>query len=168
MGGGEMDILYRQLLERPLDRLFERPLVDLCQEGKLVTVRRALKHKRHIAGGGTMFHTALMFSVQNQHNSVVEFLLTNPDFNFANEANTLTLDTVLHCACQEDNLCALSLLVHHHSKPDLNTKNSRGETPLMVAVKCGSINSVRCLVSLPEVNMATRDAEGQDLMQIAR
>ena len=158
-------------MERPLAWVLERPLVDLCEEGKLVGLRRALEN--HIADGGfgrinSRFHTALMFSVQNQHNSVVEFLLTNSYCNFGNVTNTFTKDTALHCACQEDNVPALSLLVHHPSKPDLNTKNSRGETPLMVAVKSGSISSVRCLVSLPGVNMETRDADGQDLMQIAR
>ena len=109
-----------------------------------------------------------MFAVQNQLASVVEFLLREPDFCFENEKNFLTLDTALHCACQEDNIAALSLLARHPSKPDLNTENSRGETPLMVAVKCGSINSVRCLVGLPGVNMETTDAEGQDLVEIAR
>ena len=173
MGGKEIPhIIYNLLMCRK-----ERPMVEMCEQGDLEGVRLALEKIRYKVGsmehGGfgtsdSMFHTALMFAVQNQYNSVVKFLLTEPDFCFTNEANTLTGDTALHCACQEDNSCALSLLVHHPSKPDINTKNSRGETPLMVAVKCGSINSVRCLVSLPEVNMATRDGEGEDLMQIAR
>ena len=76
--------------------------------------------------------------------------------------------SALHCACQEDNVPAISLIARHPSKPNLNTENSRGETPLMVAVKCGSINSLRCLLGLPGVDMETKDEEGRDLMEIAR
>ena len=150
MGGKEIPhIIYNLLMCRK-----ERPMVEMCEQGDLEGVRLALEKIRYKVGSvehgakfGTsdsMFHTALMFAVQNQYNSVVKFLLTEPDFCFTNEANTLTGDTALHCACQEDYVPALSLISRHPSKPDLNTKNSRGETPLMVAVKCGSINCVRC------------------------
>ena len=166
-------ILYNQLMYI----VEERPMVEMCEQGDLEGVRWALEKKRFTVGkvehGGygrsdSMFQTALMFAVQNKLNSVVKFLLTEPDFCFTNEANTLTGDSALHCACQEDNVPAISLIARHPSKPNLNTENSRGETPLMVAVKCGSINSVRCLLGLPGVDMETKDEEGRDLMEIAR
>ena len=173
MGGKEI----KNILLNRLFKVEERPMVEMCEQGDLEGVRSALEKIRYKVGsvehGGfgrsdSMFHTALMFAVQNQYNSVVKFLLTEPDFCFTNEANTFTGDTALHCACQEDNVPALSLIARHPSKPDLNTENSRGETPLMAAVKCGSINSVRCLVGLPGVNMETTDAEGRGLVEIAR
>ena len=110
MGGKEIpNILFNRLMYK----VEERPMVEMCEQGDLEGVRWALEKIRYKVGSvehgakfGTsdsMFHTALMFAVQNQYNSVVKFLLTEPDFCFTNEANTLTGDTALHCACQEDN-----------------------------------------------------------------
>ena len=66
----------------------------------------------------------------------------------------------------------MSMLARHPSMTSLNTQHDApqhpGDTPLMLAVRWGRVEIVKKLVTLPGVDLKTRDREGRSLMDMAR
>ena len=139
--------------------------VKLCKDGRLEEVRAALAMGQDVNSRDGHNHTGLMLALYRGHNSVVELLLSQPslDVNTSNSGG----NTALHWATS--NVTGLRLLLAH---PRLNSINARGwprsgETPLMRAVGCGSVEAVRELVRVEGVDLETRDDLGRSLEMVA-
>ena len=118
-----------------------------------------------VNGGDRSDVTGLMWAVNRKHNSIVEFLLRQPDV----DVNSQDTDgyTALHYSVYGDNLEGLRLLLAHPGMRSLNTGNGNGRVPLMWAVYHGSLACVKELVQVDGVDLDTR-AMGATLEDVAR
>ena len=141
------------------------PLWQLCMDGDLGGVSRALRRGEKVNSGDSIGNTGLMWAVSNKHNSIVEFLLQYPGV----DVNCRDTDgwTALHYSVYSDNLEGLRLLLAHPGMRSLNTRAGAG-TPLMWAVLRGSLSCVRELVGVEGVDLDTRDGQGRSLEEVAR
>ena len=118
-------------------------------------------------------NTPLMAAVSYGSIHCVKLLLEKPgiDVNISTKDNSDGEpygQTALHLAYVKDSLEILRLLLDHPTLACLNAKDSEGHTPLMWAVSYGGIQCVKELVSLPEVDLTSKDDEGMGLEDIAR
>ena len=142
------------------------PLWQLCRDGKLEEVRRALARGDDVNSKGEFNTTGLMLAVWKNHNPVVRLLLEQP--TVALNCIDQTGGTALHFAADGDNVEGVQLLL---ADPRLNTVNHKdrwGWTPGMAAMKWKSVNALRELVNHPSVDLDTRDGSGISLEESAR
>ena len=111
-------------------------------------------------------YTPLMIATTNGHPRIVEKLLSVPSTRL-DIADHILGWSALHCT---QHVSCISLLVKdRRCSPDiLNMKNNRGLSPIMMAVKWGHLESVKCLAGVPGVDLGTRDKEGNTLIDMAR
>ena len=141
------------------------PLWQLCRDGKLEEVRRALARGDDVNNKGEFNTTGLMLAVWKNHNPVVRLLLEQPVVAL----NCIeTGKTALHYAAVGDNVEGVRMLL---ADPRLNThnhKNKYGWTPAMTAFVYKKVNALRELVAHPSVNLDTRNNWGLSLEEFAR
>ena len=111
--------------------------------------------------------TGLMLAVGHDHQDIVDYLLQLPGLHVnCQETNGWT---ALHGACYLDNTRVVRLLVSHPGMDSWNTRDRLGGScPLMLAVRNGSIDCVRELVRVGEVDLETTDDSGRGLEEVAR
>ena len=87
------------------------PFWQLCEQGKLEEVKRALNNGEDVNDSGDVGVTALMSAICNGHKSVVKVLLEHPDI----EVNEKRDDgrTALHYAALVDNVEVTRMLLKH-------------------------------------------------------
>ena len=89
------------------------PFWQLCEQGKLEEVKRALNNGEDVNDSGDVGVTALMSAICNGHNhkSIVKVLLEHPDI----EVNEKRDDgrTALHYAVLVDNVEVTRMLLKH-------------------------------------------------------
>jgi ankyrin repeat protein len=73
---------------------------------------------------------------------------------------------VLHHACELHYASSLSLLLDHVNEETVNTKDSEGNTPLVVAFDNSSLDCARIILRRCAV-WDTRDGQGRSLVQVA-
>ena len=141
------------------------PLWELCSEGKLAKVKKALARGEDVNGRGYN-RTGLMWAVQLKHNSVVRLLLEQPtvDLNCTNTNDC----TALHLAADDDNVEGVKLLLDDPRLSTVNHQNNNGETAVMVAVLQNSENALLDLVAHPSVDLDILDKDGRGLEELAR
>ena len=139
---------------------------ELCATGGLEGVRALLAQGEDINAGNEDDWTGLMIALFNRHNSVVELLLqqASQDINRSDNYGT----TAIHYASASDNVTGLRMLLGDPRLTSVNARNQLGRTPLMVAVREGSLECVRELVRVEGVDLETRDGEGRSLDEVAR
>ena len=139
------------------------PLWELCSEGKLAKVKKALAKGEDVNGRGYNW-TGLMWAVQLKHNSVVRLLLEQPtvDLNCTNTNDC----TALHLAADDDNVEEVQLLLDDPRFSSVNPQKNNGETAVMVAVLQNNENALRELVGRPSVDLDILDKEGRGLEEL--
>ena len=87
------------------------PFWQLCEQGNLAEVKRALNNGQDVNDSGDVGVTALMSAICNCHTSVVKLLLEHPDI----EVNDKRDDgrTALHYAVLVDNAEVTRMLLKH-------------------------------------------------------
>merc|ERR1712156_795021 len=87
------------------------PFWQLCEQGKLEEVKKALNNGEDVNDSGDVGVTALMSAICNGHKSVVKVLLEHPDI----EVNEKRDDgrTALHYAVLVDNVEVTRMLLKH-------------------------------------------------------
>ena len=141
------------------------PLWQLCRDGKLEEVRRALARGDDVNSKGEFNTTGLMLAVWKNHNPVVRLLLEQP----AVALNCIeTGKTALHYAAVGDNVEGVQMLLADPRLNNVNPKNICGQTPVMFAMDCQKVNALRELVNHPSVDLDTRDGSGSSLEESAR
>ena len=110
--------------------------------------------------------TGLMKALMCENYSVVEVLLQQNSLDI-NRSSTEGL-TALHLVCLNGDVTGLRLLLGDHRLTSLNARNHDGKTPLMCAVITGRTECVRELVRIEEVDLETRDDDGNSLEEVAR
>ena len=141
------------------------PLWQLCRDGKLEEVRRALARGDDVNSKGEFNTTGLMLAVWKNHNPVVRLLLEQPTVAL----NCIeTGKTALHYAAVGDNVEGVQLLLADPRLNTVNPKDKWGMTPVMVAMFWKKVNALRELVNHPSVDLDTRDASGSSLEEVAR
>ena len=138
----------------------------MCFEGDLAKVREAIGRGEDVNDESYFNRTGLMWAVTKKHNSIVKFLLEQPtlDLNWADGTGY----TALHFAAYKDNVEGAQLLL---ADPRLNTHNHKdriGDTPVIMAIRCGKVNALRELVAHPSVDLDARDELGLSLEDRAR
>ena len=91
---------------------------QLCEQGKLEEVKKALGNGEDVNDSGDVGVTALMSAICNGHKSVVKLLLEHPDI----EVNEKRDDgrTALHYAVLVDNVEVTRLLLKHQGLDLMN------------------------------------------------
>merc|ERR1711872_823126 len=94
------------------------PFWQLCEQGKLEEVKRALDNGEDVNDSGDVGATALMSAICNDHKSVVKLLLEHPDI----EVNEKRDDgrTALHYAVLVDNVEVTRMLLKHQGLDLMN------------------------------------------------
>ena len=142
------------------------PLWQLCRDGKLDEVRRALARGEDVNSKNERNRTGLMLAVVHKRNSVVRLLLEQPtlDLNCIGQSGK----TALHYAANGDNVEGVRMLLADPRLNTVNLKDKWGMTPVMVAMFWKKVNALRELVNHPSVDLDTRDASGSSLEEVAR
>ena len=97
---------------------------------------------------------------------VVKELLHHP--SVAINSSDVCGNTAIHAASVTGNVIGLRMLLGDPRLTSVNARNQLGRTPLMVAVREGSLECVRELVRVEGVDLETRDGGGGGLMEVAR
>ena len=138
-------------------------LWNLCRSGQLDQVKAALEAGADPNTTGPWNWTCLMEAVFGRHVDLVDLLLSHPRID-VNVKNT-NLGTALHQACVSFNEAILHKIL---ATPGLllNEKNSRGETPIMIAVRFGRVGAVKLMVAKEQVDLDVKDNEGRSLEEM--
>ena len=137
-------------------------LVDLCRQGNLEDVRRALASGEDV-NKVDRYHrrSGLMLTVEYKHNSIVELLLSQPALDVNLVHNSYHGRTALHYACYSGNLEGLKMLLAHPRMNSHNVKARDGRTPLMAAINDG--NSMDCIKLLLKVDRVDLDTGSEKI-----
>ena len=108
----------------------------------------------------------LMYAVRFKHNSLVQLLLQQPGIDVNHQ--DIWGCTALYCSVIGDNPEGLRLLLAHPRMGSINTRTNNGDTPLMNAIRYGSLSCVRELLRVEGVDLDTRDRQGRSLEEEAR
>ena len=131
-------------------------LVDLCRQGNLEDVWRALTSGEDVNKVDRNYGcSGLMVAVENQHNSIVELLLSQPDLDVNLVANNWHGWTALHYACYARNLEGLKMLLAHPRMNSHNVKDRNGRTPLMAPINNRSVDCIKLLLKVDRVDLDT-------------
>jgi ankyrin repeat protein len=112
------------------DKSGNTPLILAAYDGAKDLVELLLANEANINATNNGGLTALHFAVYTHHINVVELLLAK-DAN-VNAKDSITGATPLHYAALDDYVDEAKLLLANHA--DIDAKNSKGETPLKLAV----------------------------------
>ena len=126
--------------------------VQYCMDGKVEEVRQAIKDGQDPnvkAEAKYQHYSILTIAVIKNLNNIVELLLAEPkiDINWVDEHG----NSALHVASYFGNSWAVAKLGNDPRSKTLNTKNKKGITPLMHAIRRGNVDCVDELVKLPGV-----------------
>jgi len=151
-------------------------LVCWCQAGKMQQVRQIVELCEQKGNGGRYQKydvngewgrggTPLCTAIQHGQDEVAKYLIsrTTIDIN-----KTGCGWTPLHWACSTGNVEIINVLIGDSRCTSLNTKGNDGITPLMWAVRCGKLASVRALLTVRGMDLNTRDENGKSLKDVAR
>ena len=124
-------------------------LPDLCRDGSLEDVRRALARGENVNKVNQDGFTGLMEAVDRGHKGLVKLLLSQPgvDVNVARRSGK----TALHFA--SNNFKVLMMLLAHPSMKSHNAKNSEGWTPLMLAINHKNMDCIKELLKDERVEL---------------
>jgi len=149
-------------------------LCAACKRGENATVKEILaKHEVDVNGTDTCGHPPLFNAVLKNHPSTLQLLLENSDVRLDFVDQHFNNWTVLHWACfgSDDKKCTecVEILVNDsRCNSDLvNSKNTKGDTPISHAVFKGNYEAVKILSSYPGIKMDSKDNAGNSLITIA-
>lgn len=97
------------------------------------------------AGANYLDLRVLSRVVQCTNNNILNYLLETKKINTETICDDLG-NTLLHCAATFGNIEVLKILLSQE-KIDLEKKNGKGATPLMIAAKCGYVSCVDLLLN---------------------
>ena len=126
-----------------------------------------------VNGTDTHGYPPLFNAVINNHPSTLQLLLENSDVRLDFVDHQFNNWTALHWACfgSDDKKCTecLEILVNDcRCNSDLvNSKNTKGDTPISHAVFKGNFEAVKILSSYPGINMDSKDNAGNSIITIA-
>jgi len=143
-----------------------RQIVELCEESG----QSGGYQNYDVNGQWGRSGTPLCTAIKHGQNEVAKYLMSRPIIDINKEGCGWT---PLHwaCACgDEGNVEMINLLVRDHRITSLNKGSSffRGYTPLMSAVWCCKVASVRALLAVPGVDLNIRNDNGKSVMDVAR
>ena len=140
-------------------------LAELCRDGKLEEVRAALARGEEV-NQFVLGFTGLTWAAVAGHEAVVELLLKHPGLD-VNLAAGGGLMTALQSACMYGHTGILRRLLAHPSLTCHNAVDICGSSALSLAVKSYSVECVRQLVAVKEVDLEARDMFGRNLEEVA-
>ena len=116
------------------------------------------------ARGGPINTTCLMEATRENHDGVVELLLSTQGIQ-VNAKNRCGW-TALHYACGSGSLASLALIV---SSPGvlLNERSNNGNTPIMWGIRNSRTQAVLQMAAVPDVCLDVKDNQGRSLEEIA-
>merc|ERR1719153_1988885 len=126
-----------------------------------------------VNGTDTRGHPPLFNAVINNHPSTLQLLLENSDVRLDFVDQHFNNWTALHWACfgSDDKKCTECveiLLNDFRCNSDLvNSKNTKGDTPISHAVFKGNYEAVKILSNYPGIKMDVKDNAGNSLITIA-
>ena len=150
-------------------------LPDLCRNGNLEDVRRALAKGEDVNKATQYGVTGLMWAVYQNQNAIVELLLSQPglDLNVV-DGNSYGW-TAIHYACYHGNFEGLKMMLAHSSVNSHNVNDcvynrhivfcGNGRTPLMLAIHR---NNMLCISELLKVAGLDLDTGSETLSVEAR
>merc|ERR1712107_72303 len=94
------------------------PFWQLCEQGKVEEVKRALGNGEDVNDSGDVGVTALMSAICNGHKSVVKLLLEHPDIDVNEKKDDGR--TALHYAVLVDNVEVTRMLLKHQGLDLMN------------------------------------------------
>ena len=127
------------------------PLWKLCVDGKLDEVRSALARGEDVNDKNPYGQTALMFAVQEKHNSIVKLLLDQPGVKIDEKDNGGF--TALHFAAFGNNREGARMLLLQPTMDSANSKDNYGETAVMTAARGGHKEVLSELVEHESVSL---------------
>jgi len=136
-----------------------------CSDGRVEEVREALAAGADPNTRGGLYNfTCLMVAAFENHNGVVELLLSTQGIQV--NAKTEHGSTALHYACLSGSLASLALIVKSPGV-QLNERDNSGCTPIMLAIRARQTQAVLQMAAVPDVCLDVKDKEGRSLEAIA-
>ena len=140
-------------------------LWEKCMSGRVEEVREALAAGADPnARGGSVNFTCLMVATWENHDRVVELLLSTPGIQV--NAKTEFGTTALQYACHRGSLASLALIVKSPGV-QLNERNNYGWTPIMFAIGSRQTQAVLQMAAVLDVCLDVKDKKGRSLDEIA-
>ena len=149
-------------------------LCEACKRGGNATLSEILaKGEVNVNGTDTSGHPPLFNAVIMNQPSTLKLLLKNSDVRLDFVDHQFNNWTALHWACfgSDDKKCTecVEILVNDsRCNSDLvNSKNTKGDTPISHAVFKGNYEAVKILSFYPGIKMDSKDNAGNSLITIA-
>jgi ankyrin repeat protein len=142
-------------------------LYHLCESGDVEGARAALARGEdpNATGGWDARTSCLMEAADGGHTGVVELLLAQPGIA-VNAVNSDNL-TALHSACWSGRPDIVMRLLAHPGV-HVNTRTIDGWAPIMWAVRCNHVETVRVMAGDGRVELDTVDNDDRTLEDQAR
>jgi len=141
-----------------LDRDGYTPLQVAVRDGRMAIVRMLLKHGVEIDKPDRNGHTALWHAVMEGHTLIADLLL---EAGARMDATTWLLDAA-HMGIRKRE--TIDYLARHGA--DLEVRDERGDTPLLIAIRQGNHKLAKHLVNAG-ADVRVTDAQGRTALQIA-
>ena len=139
-----------------LQRMRLRSFADLCDKGRLIDVRTALDNGANVNEVNNVDSTGLMMAILFGHDHVAEVLLQHPaiDVNIVDNIGY----SALHMAVSADNhkMTAMLLARRDLTRATINHRNHEGQSPIMIAIDCNSVNCIPLLLACTKVDLNMR------------
>ena len=130
-------------------------LSELCMNGNVAGLRSAIEGGADVNSRSPEGKTPLMLALWNHQNAVVDMLTEMDEVDVNCEDNNGA--TALHHAVDVDNDHGAEVLLAHLRLFDVNHKNNKGLSALMLAVSKKKVKCATLLLDDPRIDLHTRD-----------
>lgn len=128
------------LINKGADINQSKALVEAAYWGHYDIVKMLIDSKANINEKTYYGHTALYGAIEQKHFEIVKLIVASG----ADVNKTLIDSPPLHVAVMRDDIDVIRFLLDKGA--DINAKNNKGETPLVCAIKCNSMNAAEVLI----------------------